>query len=322
MLTVDRTRRAMALVVSGVLLVVLPGPAAQVASAQCADPRGNSYCSNNGQVTFNPPPGSSQTSAQPCADPRGNAYCQNGGQATSAQPQAQPQPASQPASANGPASSNPALQPNAPQSASASISLDPPSAPAGASVTVSAQGLGPNRSAWVNLAQMKSTTGLNLGAQQLATVTTAADGSLSTSVTIPAVPSWTAGTASICLINATAQPVCAPFTLASADQAAVNTATTPDAIVGHYQCSSMTLIGFGGGFCTGTEPVLALNGDGSYSWGDEQGNWTFDGSTVSFDGGLGSASVLNRRLTIDTQVDAPDGSGQQAVRYIYIRMDY
>ena len=296
------------------------------ASAQCADPRGNSYCQNNGQVTFTTPANPSKPPTQPCADPRGNAYCQGSSSSQTTQPAAPPV---QPAQTGGTAATNgnnapalPAIQSNAPSAPNASMSIDPPSAPAGSTVSVTASGLGANRSAWVNLSHMTTTAGLNLGAKQLATVNTAPDGTLSATVMIPAVPSWTAGTADICLINATAQPVCAPFTLASAEQDATNTATTPDAIVGHYQCSSATLIGFGGGWCLGSEPVLAINGDSTYAFGDEEGSWSFDGATVTFDGELGSATVLNRRLTIDTQVDMPDGSGVQAVRYIYIHMNY
>ena len=299
----NRSRQHTAAIITGTLTVVILGMAsATVASAQCADPRGNSYCPNNGQVTFNPPP----SGAQP------------------AQPVQPVQPA-QPAQTGGttaPAANNPAVQPNAPATANATLVVDPPSAPASATITITATGLGPNRSTWVNLSHMTTTAGLNLGAKQLATVNTAPDGTLNTTVTIPAVPSWTAGKADICLINASAQPVCAPFTLATAEQAAINSATTPEAIVGHYQCSSATLIGFGGGWCTGGEPVLALNPDQTYAYGDEQGAWSFDGTTVTFDGSLGTATVLNRRLTIDTQVDMPDGSGVQAVRYIYIRMNY
>ena len=268
-------------------------------SAQCADPRGNSYCENNGQVTFTTPGGGT-------SNPTNNAPAPNA-----------------PAPNNAPAQQqSPAVQSNAPVSADASITLDPPSAAAGESVSITGRGLGGGRSAWVNLSHMTSAQGLNLGAQQLATINTAPDGSLTTTVVIPSVPSWTAGKADICVINATAQPVCTPFTLTSAEEANTNTATTPDAIVGHYQCSSATLIGFGGGWCTGGEPVLALNGDGTYSYGNEQGSWSFDGTIVTFDGSLGSAAVLNRRLTIDTQIDMPDGSGVQAVRYFYIRMNY
>jgi hypothetical protein len=124
--------------------------------------------------------------------------------------------------------------------------VDPAAAPAGATVTISGQGLGGGRSAWINLSHMTTTTGLNLGAKQLATVNTAPDG---------------------------------------------------------------------------TPPILALNGDGTYSWGDEQGGWSFDGTTVSFDGGLGSGTVLNRRLTVESDVVMPDGA-TQAVRYTYIRMNY
>jgi hypothetical protein len=287
-------RQPLARLLVGALVVLQAAMVAPVASAQCADPRGNSYCQNGGQVTFSAPP------------------------AQSSLPPTQPQPT--PADAAGQATS-PAVQSNAPAAAAASISLDPPTAPAGATVIVSGQGLGGGRSAWVNLSHMMSTGGLNLGAKQLATVNTAPDGSLNATVTIPTVPSWTAGSADICVINATAQPVCAPFTLGSAGPPVDDTVTTPDGIVGHYQCSSALLVGFGGGFCTGSEPILALNGDGTYSWGDEQGGWSFDGTTVSFDGGLGSGTVQNRRLTVQSDLAMPDGS-TQTVRYTYIRMNY
>jgi hypothetical protein len=311
-------------VILAAMLLLSALGAAQVANAQCADPRGNAYCSGAGQVTFSPPPAGQSPANLPCADPRGNAYCQSNPSSQNAQGGQVIAPAQPPSTGTGVSnpSNSPAVQSNAPAAANASLSIDPPVAPAGASVTVTGQGFGAARSASVNLSNMVSTGGLNLGAKQLATINTAADGSLSTTVTIPSVPSWTAGQANICVINASAQPVCAPFTLGSAEQAAVNTATTPDSIIGHYQCSSMTLINFGGGFCTGAEPILAINPDGTYEYGDEQGNWSFDGSTVTFDGSLGSASVLNRRFTIDTQVDMPDGSGTQEVRFIYIRMDY
>ncbi|GAC1314376.1 MAG: hypothetical protein NVSMB2_03710 [Chloroflexota bacterium] len=275
---------------SGLALVLgaaLALPAAS-AIAQCADPRGAGYCTNNGQVTFGPPPSQGVAPAPPPA--------------------------------NG--ATSPAVQSNAPASSNASISVDPARAPAGATVTLSGQGLGGGRSAWVNLAHMVTGTGLTLGAKQLATVNTAPDGTLTATLTIPSVPSWTSGQADICVINAAAQPVCTAFTLASADQAAINTSTTPSAVVGHYQCSSAVLIGFGGGWCTGAEPILDLEADGTYSFGVEQGNWSFDGSSVSFDGGLDNGAVLNRKLTVDTTIDAPDGSGQQEVRYTYIRMDY
>jgi hypothetical protein len=141
-------------------------------AAQCADPRGNSYCSNDGQVTFSAPPSGSapaQSNTAPAA------------------------PQSQPTQSSAPPAQSPAIQSNTPASGTASLSIDPPSAPAGATVSITAQGLGGGRSAWVNLSHTQSTGGLNLGAKQLATVNTAPDGSLSTSVVIPTVPSWTAG---------------------------------------------------------------------------------------------------------------------------------
>jgi len=70
MVNVDRRRQATALVLSGVLLALPLGPLAQVASAQCADPRGNSYCTNGGQVTFSSPPSQPQPPAQNPNPPR------------------------------------------------------------------------------------------------------------------------------------------------------------------------------------------------------------------------------------------------------------
>jgi hypothetical protein len=123
-----------------------------LASAQCADPRGNSYCSNNGQVTFSPPPNSSQPSNVPCADPRGNAYCQSNASNASAAQQGVPQTGV----TAPPAGNNPAVQPNAPATSNASVSVDPPAAPAGSTITITGSGLGPNRSAWVNLSHMST----------------------------------------------------------------------------------------------------------------------------------------------------------------------
>ena len=138
----------------------------------------------------------------PCADPRGDTYC----------------PQTPGCVAAGP-SADPALQSNAPAAGpNAGISVDPPAASSGTTITVTGQGLGPNRSVWINLAGMTSTTGLSIGAKQLATPdgstpTTGADGSLSTTLLVPNLPSWTAGSMNICVLNATAQPVCTPFTL-------------------------------------------------------------------------------------------------------------
>jgi len=226
--------------------------------------------------------------------------------------------------------SNPILQGNATASGgAASVTVDPPSAPVGGTVALSAHGLGAGRSVWVNLAQMRDNTGFVEPAKQLLTPdgalaapVTGADGSLNVQLMIPQVPAGTMPSASICVLNATVDAVCTPFTIAGANAEPVNTATTPDAIVGHYMCSSYVIIGQGGDWCPSTFPQLVLNGDNSYSWGDENGTWTFDGSTVAFsDGSLADGSIMNRNLTIDTQVSEPDGSTIN-LRLVYSRLDY
>src|SRR5215469_11618448 len=98
------------LIIGVLLQVTLIGQA----SAQCADPRGNSYCTNGGQVTFTPPAQPSQE--QPPQQPQPQ--------------QQQPQPAQQ---------QSPAVQPNAPASSDASLTLDPQAAAAGDSVSITGQ---------------------------------------------------------------------------------------------------------------------------------------------------------------------------------------
>jgi hypothetical protein len=328
------TRRTVSFLLTSVLLALPFGPALQVASAQCADPRGNTYCSNNGQVTFNPPPGSSQPASQPCADPSGNTYCTpdglvQGGQnpmpgqvtfnlpprsgvqtTTTGQPQVAPQ---------GP--------PVGPSSAvvgqgNGAVSVDPAAAPAGATVTVSISGMPPNSGFVVNLGQLKTNTGLTLGAKSMQTADQSAlqsgrDGSFSGTFTVPAVPDSTAPEASICASILGRVSYCTPFTLQSAGQPPVNDAT-PQSIVGHYQCSSELFVGRGSQWCEGTESLLVLNDGGTYSVGDESGTYTFDPGSfaIAFSGPLGSGSILNRKLQTDSTVNGVE------VRYTFIRMNY
>src|ERR1700674_2557184 len=69
------TRRMATLFVSGAVFALSFGPAAQVASAQCADPRGNSYCNPGGLVNMpNPSPPTNVNVQNPDA---GNSDVQN-----------------------------------------------------------------------------------------------------------------------------------------------------------------------------------------------------------------------------------------------------
>jgi hypothetical protein len=296
--------------------VIVGAPVANVTSADCT-PSATTFCPPEVRPFDGPngPSSSQPTTARPANQ-----------QPTAAQP-ANQQPA---APAQGNAVSQPILQGNASTSAAAAVlSVDPPSAPVGATVTVTARGLGAGRSVWVNLAEMKDNTGLRVPAKQLLTLdgalaspVTGPDGSLNAKFVIPKVPAWTQPDASICVLNATVDAVCTSFTIAGSNAPAVNTATTPDAILGHYMCSSYVIIGKGGEWCPGTFPMLVLNGDNTYTWGDaESGTWDFDGSTVTFSGSLGSGSIMNRNLTVETQVTEPDGSTID-LRLVYSRLDY
>jgi hypothetical protein len=69
------TRRVSGLLLSGALLALSFGPVGQVASALCADPRGNSYCTNGGLVNAqNPNPPTNVDVQNPDA---GNSNVQN-----------------------------------------------------------------------------------------------------------------------------------------------------------------------------------------------------------------------------------------------------
>lgn len=321
-------------VVGCLMALALPG----AASADCV-PSPSSFCMPT-VVPFNGPNGPSSPSSPSVQQPK-------------PQPQAQsPQTVSQPAQAASPqmassidpvcknAVSGPGLQARATVSGSAAvITVDPPTAPVGATITVTASGLGPNRCATVNLAQMKDIYGIAQLPKQLlnpdgspADPVTGSDGSLSAQLVLPEIWHDTAPSASICIRDATVTTVCTPFTIAapggapvapggSVDAPAINTATTPADIVGQYMCSSALLVDFGSMDCSMSFfAPMALNPDGSYAWGDEQGTWRFDGSTVSFDGGsLSTGTIMNRNLTIKTDQTMNDGS-TVTMRIVYNRV--
>ncbi len=278
------SRSTVAALLVGSALVV---PFSSAAFAQpCADPRGNSYCTNNGLVDMTNPTAGNVTVTNPTG---GLVNTQNPtpGQVTFAPPPSSPRQ-TPPAQPQAPRKTTGAPGPSG-AAATGSVTVDPPAALAGATVTVSVSGLPANAGFVVNLAQLKSTAGLMWGAKNMQT----ADGAS------------VLGKASYC----------APFSLQSAGLPPVNTATA-SSIVGHYQCSAMLLVGTGGGWCSGSEPLLVLSGDGTYSWADEQGTYAYDdgSSQISFSGGLGDGSILNRKLIVESSVDG--------VRYTYIRMDY
>ena len=126
------------------------------------------------------------------------------------------------------------------------------------------------------------------------------------------------GRQQVCVNSLATAKVCTPFSVGGGAPQPNPPAPTnnPRSIAGHYQCSSELLVGYGSMWCTGSEPVLALYDDGTYSFGDAAGTYTYDGSTVSFDGGDVLGTVQNRKLTFEVTTDAG------TVRYTYVRMDY
>jgi hypothetical protein len=108
----------------------------------------------------------------------------------------------------------------------------------------------------------------------------------------------------------------------TANQPSQASAANPASIAGHYQCSSELLVNFGSQWCQGIEPILALNDDGTYTWGAESGTYNYDGTSVAFSGSLGSGTVQNRLLIIDSQTTDPTSGASMTVRYRYIRMNY
>lgn len=218
-----------------------------------------------------------------------------------------------------------------------SIVVLPGAAPAGGTVQIIAKDLNPrgrvNPLIFINL------TGGPGGPRPLtpapgSSLRLAPDGSLTGAFVVP--PRAGVGHFQVCIAGqigpSGADSVCAPFEVTAASTGGQTSnglstlgeppstprASTGDrsAIAGHYQCSSMTLIGFGGGYCTGSEALIVINANGTYTWGREHGTYTFDGSHIVFSGQLGSGTILNRLLTVHSNV------GGQTVIYRYLRMNY
>lgn len=218
------------------------------------------------------------------------------------------------------------------------IVVAPAAAPAGSTVLITATGLNPkgriNPLIYVNL------TGGTGGALSLTPARSsnprlAPDGSLAGAFVVP--PRAATGHYQICIAGqigpSGADSVCAPFEVTSAT-AGGQTPTGPTArgnppvptpggsagdrsvIAGHYQCSSMILVNFGGRFCAGTEALIVINANGTYTWGAESGTYTFDGSNIVFSGPLGAGTIENRLLTVRS------GVGGQTVIYRYLRLNY
>ncbi len=317
------------------LLSVLVGPTS-TALAQCADPRGNAYCTNNGQVTTQNPTGGQVNTQNPTGgqvntqNPTGgqvNTQNPTGGQVTfnpppSAPvnaPPAQPQPPQSPSTT---APSGPAPAAGNQGFANGALSVDPSAAAAGETVTVTVTGLPAGTGFVVNLGQLKTLTGNDAPAKNMqsadgARLNVGPDGSFTGSFVVPTVPDQVAPQASVCAAVLGRASYCVPFSLSSAGLPPENNATA-DNIVGHYMCSSMLRVGRGSTFCSGGEAILALNADGTYVWGEEAGSYKFDSDSfvIAFSGGLGDGSILNRRLVASAVVDG------QEIRYTYIRMDY
>lgn len=233
----------------------------------------------------------------PCADPNNN--CPNNGQVTF--------------TSGGSSTSSGSTTQSGP-----AISVSPGSGAIGDTVTVSGQGFaagGQGSIIFINLVTPDGGT-VEMRNDGDPLVYAGSDGSFSANVVVPAKAQQ--GGQQICVNSFVSNAVCTPFTVAGGASPQPNTApaANPQSIVGHYQCSSMLLVGFGSQWCTGSEPVLALNADGTYSFGDASGTYTYDGSQVSFDGGQVIGTVQNRKLTFEISSDAG------TVRYTYIRMDY
>lgn len=235
----------------------------------------------------------------PCADPNNN--CPNNGQVTFTSGGGANGSAGGAAAQSGPA-----------------ISVTPGAGAIGDTVTVSGQGFaagGRGSIIFINLVTPDGGT-VEMRNDGDPLVYAGSDGSFSADVVVPAKAQQ--GRQQICVNSLVTAKVCTPFTVSggAAPQPHNAPAANPQSIVGHYQCSSELLVGFGSQWCTGSEPVLALYADGTYSFGDAAGTYSYDGTQVSFDGGAVIGTVQNRKLTFEITTDAG------TVRYTYIRMDY
>ena len=183
-------RRTTTLLLSGALFALSFGPAAPVASAQCADPHGNNYCT--GTVVFNTPVPVPQPAPQPQPQPQPIRPPQP-------QPQLQPQPVAR-------------LQ----------ITLDTDSAPVGGTLTVSGTGFalsGAGTDLFLNLVPAPAGGNLRtaLPSEMLrndpSVIRSADDGSFSVKL---AVPNAQPGLQQICALpqkNGLGNYICAPFTV-------------------------------------------------------------------------------------------------------------
>jgi len=209
-------RRTTTLLLSGALFALSFGPAAPVASAQCADPHGNNYCT--GTVVFNTPvPVPSKPG--PCADPRGNNYCT--GTVVFNTPVPVPQPAPQPQPQPQPIRP-PQPQPQPQPVARLQITLDTDSAPVGGTLTVSGTGFalsGAGTDLFLNLVPAPAGGNLRtaLASEMLrndpSVIRSADDGSFSVKL---AVPNAQPGLQQICALpqkNGLGNYICAPFTV-------------------------------------------------------------------------------------------------------------
>ncbi len=241
---------------------------------------------------------SSAQASGPCADPGNN--CPNNGQVVFT------------TGGSGSGSSGSASQ------SGPSVSVNPGSGAIGDTVTVSGQGFAANGRGSIVFINLVTPDGGTVEIRNNGDplVYAGSDGSFSADVVVPSKAQQ--GRQQVCVNSLVTAKVCTPFTVGggSASQPNNPPASNPQSIAGHYQCSSMLLVGFGSQWCTGSEPVLALYNDGTYSFGDASGTYTYDGSNVSFDGGQVLGTVQNRKLTFDITTDAG------TVRYTYIRMDY
>ncbi len=212
MLRKHQVRCTASAVLTVMLLALSVGPV-QVARAQCADPRGNAYCTNGGLVGQNPNPGGLVNGQNPnpgrpvtSQNPNPNGSVAQNTPSAPAQPQA-PQ-------------SSPPANSSSPAVASGIVTVDPPGAPAGATVTVSGSGLPANASFVVNLAQLKTASGQTYGAANMqaadgASLQADSGGNFSGTFTVPTVPDFIDPQGSVCAVILGMAAYCAPFLLQS-----------------------------------------------------------------------------------------------------------